>query len=131
MHWDLYLHENQCYLGRTFLLLKNSEGRDDFLSINHDMREEFFAIGEKVKAALKALFAPDKMNYAALSNTSPEIHVHLVPRYKEEREFAGLIFKDIRWGQNYAPYDKTFTLDETILMQIRDILRSHLEPIPV
>jgi len=33
------------------------------------VRDEFFLIGEEVKAALKTLFQPDKMNYAALSNT--------------------------------------------------------------
>jgi hypothetical protein len=24
-HWDLYLHENQCYLGRTFAMYKGAE----------------------------------------------------------------------------------------------------------
>ncbi len=97
-HWDLYLHENQCYLGRTFLKLKEDKGGDDFLSIEGDVRHEFFFIGERVKGALKTLFNPDKMNYAALSNTSPVIHVHIIPRYKGSREFAGVNFEDIRWG---------------------------------
>jgi diadenosine tetraphosphate (Ap4A) HIT family hydrolase len=91
-HWDAYLNENQCYLGRVFLLLKTDEGIDDFLAIQGETRDEFFLIGEEIKAALKILFQPDKMNYAALSNTSPAIHVHIVPRYKETREFAGMIF---------------------------------------
>lgn len=64
------------------------------------------------------------MNYAALSNTSPVIHVHLIPRYKESRAFAGGIFKDTRWGQNYAPYDKSFHLEESVLFQIRDALKN-------
>ncbi len=68
-HWDLYLHENQCYLGRVFVLLKNEEGVEDFLAIEGESRDEFFQIGADVKAALKTLFQPDKMNYAALSNT--------------------------------------------------------------
>ena len=50
-HWDLYLHENQCYLGRTFVQLKDEEGVDDFLSIEGEVRDEFFLIGEEVKAA--------------------------------------------------------------------------------
>ena len=87
-HWDLYLHENQCYLGRTFVQLKEAEGVDDFLAIDGDVRDEFFLIGQEMKAALNTLFHPDKMNYAALSNTSPVIHVHIIPRYKEPREFA-------------------------------------------
>jgi diadenosine tetraphosphate (Ap4A) HIT family hydrolase len=126
-HWDLYLHENQCYLGRVFVLLKEAKGVDDFLAIEGDVRDEFFQIGQQVKGVLKTLFHPDKMNYAALSNTSAEIHVHLVPRYREERPFAGVVFKDTRWGQNYAPYDRSFKVDEKVLFEIRDALRKALE----
>lgn len=125
-YWDLYLHENQCYLGRTFVQLKEEDGVDDFLSIEGKVRDEFFLIGEEVKAALKILFQPDKMNYAALSNTSPVIHVHIIPRYKESREFAGVTFKDTRWGSNYAPYDKSYVTDESVLFQIRDAIRDGL-----
>jgi len=125
-YWDLYLHENQCYLGRTFVQLKEEDGVDDFLSIEGEVRDEFFLIGEEVKAALKILFQPDKMNYTALSNTSPVIHVHIIPRYKESREFAGVTFKDTRWGSNYAPYDKSYVTDESVLFQIRDAIRDGL-----
>ena len=125
-HWDLYLHENQCYLGRVFVLLKNEAGVEDFLAIEGEARDEFFQIGADIKAALKTLFQPDKMNYAALSNTSPAIHVHIVPRYQNAREFGGVVFKDARWGSNYAPYDRSFELDETILFQIRDALKEQL-----
>ena len=125
-YWDLYLHENQCYLGRTFVQLKEEEGVDDFLAIDGDVRDEFFLIGQEMKTALNTLFKPDKMNYAALSNTSPVIHVHIIPRYQEQREFADLLFKDSRWGQNYAPYDKSFTIDQDVLFQIRDAIKEQL-----
>lgn len=125
-HWDVYLHENQCYLGRVFVLLSDKTDVEDFLAIEGEVREEFFQIGAKVKAALKALFKPDKMNYAALSNVSEEIHVHLVPRYKERREFGGKVFEDTRWGKNYAPYDRSFVLEESVLFQIRDTLKENL-----
>lgn len=121
-HWDLYLHENQCYLGRVFVLLREDEQAEDFLAIEGEAREEFFQIGREVKAALKALFQPDKMNYAALSNTSSAIHVHLIPRYREERVFEGIVFKDARWGQNYAPYDRSFAIEEAVLFKIKELL---------
>ena len=107
--------------------MREDSGVEDFLSIQGDVREEFFQIGEKIKSALKTLFQPDKMNYAALSNTSPKIHVHLVPRYKESREFDGIVFKDTRWGKNYAPYDQSFKLDERTILRIRDVLREQLK----
>ena len=113
-------------MGRVFVLLKNEEGVEDFLAIGGKARDEFFQIGADVKVALKTLFQPDKMNYAALSNTSPAIHVHIIPRYQDTREFAGVIFKDTRWGSNYAPYDRSFELEETVLFQIRDALKENL-----
>jgi diadenosine tetraphosphate (Ap4A) HIT family hydrolase len=129
-YWDLYLHENQCYLARVFALLKDDKSVDDFLAINGEVRDEFFHIGSDVKRALKTLFRPDKMNYAALSNTSEKIHVHIVPRYKETREFAGVIFKDERWGKNYAPYDRSFVLEESVLFKIRDALSEAIDSFP-
>ncbi len=125
-HWDLYLHENQCYLGRTFVQLRHDEGVDDFMALKGDVRDEFFAIGEQVKQALQELFQPDKMNYAALSNTSPKIHVHLIPRYKTSRSCAGITFTDARWGSNYAPYDRSFAIDESILHIIRNAIAKQL-----
>lgn len=119
-YWDVYLHENQCYLGTVFVLLRDEAGVEDFLSIEGEVRDEFFKIGKEIKKALKELFQPDKMNYAALSNTSPKIHVHLVPRYKDSREFNGFTFEDARYGKNYAPYDKSFELEMDMLIKIRD-----------
>jgi diadenosine tetraphosphate (Ap4A) HIT family hydrolase len=124
-HWDLYLHENQCYLGRTFIQLKE-QNVEDFLSIEGEVLDEFFMIRGQVKKALKALFKPDKMNYAASSNTSPVIHVHVVPRYQEERTFSRKVFKDAQWGKNFAPYDRSFKLEESILFKIRDALKEQL-----
>ncbi len=124
-HWDVYLHENQCYIGRVFVLLKE-EKVEDFMAIEGEVRDEFFFIGEQVKKALKTLFNPDKMNYAALSNVSEKIHVHIIPRYKEPREFNGKVFHDQRWGQNYAPYDRSFVLEESVLFEIRDALKEKL-----
>lgn len=125
-YWDLYLHENQCYLGRTFVQLKDKGNVEDFLDIKGEVREEFFQIGDDLKLALKNLFKPDKMNYAALSNTSPVIHMHIIPRYKDAREFNGVTFKDTRWGQNYAPYDRSFVIEESTLFKIRDALQQEI-----
>ena len=70
------------------------------------------------------------MNYAALSNTSQKIHVHFVPRYKEPRTFSGHSLIDICWGKNYAPYDKSYTINESLLFQIRDAIRKKLAWMP-
>ncbi len=65
------------------------------------------------------------MNYAAMSNVSPKIHVHCIPRYKEPRIFEGMTFVDTRWGKNYAPYDKLFIIDMKVLLALKHILQKN------
>ena len=49
---------------------------------------------------MAALFAPDKMNTAALGNMVPQLHVHVVARYRTDRAWPKPI-----WGSGPAePY---------------------------
>lgn len=124
-YWSLHLHECQCYLGRVYLLAKTTTA-EDFIEIKGLEREEFFELGKTIKTVLKTLFAPDKMNYAALSNVGPNLHVHFIPRYKEERFFRGIKFVDERWGQNYAPYNKSFLVDALTMNQLKREIQQNL-----
>jgi diadenosine tetraphosphate (Ap4A) HIT family hydrolase len=54
---------------------------------------------------------------------SPHLHTHVIPRYKTEREFSGIMFRDERWGKNYVPYDKSFKVEKEILFKIRDEIK--------
>lgn len=125
-HWDLFLHENQCYLGRTFAMYKGEQPIEDFLAIEGAVRDEFFEVGRAVKTALNTLWNPDKMNYAALGNVCSALHVHIIPRYQEPREFADITFVDQRWGKNYAPYDRSFVLELDTLCTIKDAIKNQL-----
>jgi len=124
-YWSLHLHECQCYLGRVYLLAKTTTA-EDFIEIKGSEREEFFELGQMIKTVLKTLFAPDKMNYAALSNVAPKLHIHFIPRYKKERFFRGVKFVDERWGQNYAPYNKSFLLDTLTMGQLKGEIQKNL-----
>lgn len=117
-YWTLFLHENQCYLGRMYLLAKDAE-KKDFLEINTEEREEFFRIGAEIKKTLNHLFLPDKINYAALGNVFERLHVHFVPRYKTKRTFSGVEIIDQRWGKNYAPYDHDFDIEFAIINELK------------
>jgi len=124
-HWVLYLNEYQCYLGRVCLVAKR-EDATDFIDTTSEEREEFFTIAEDVNKGLKKLFEPDLMNYAALGNNLRHLHVHIIPRYEKERIFNGITFEDKRWGKNYAPYDRKFSLTREDLLSIRDALLSSM-----
>ena len=125
-HWEVYLNENQCYLGKCYIWAKR-ENVIDFFDMTDDEKEEYFEIGIKLKLALGKIFRPDLYNYATLANVSPHLHTHVIPRYSSPREFKGIVFTDKRWGQNYAPYDKEFKISEEILMQIKDSIKKALK----
>ncbi|MDP3882311.1 MAG: HIT family protein [Nanoarchaeota archaeon] len=125
-NWEVFLHENQYFLGRVYLWAKRTDA-SDLMDMTQAEQQEFFDLGSRVKEALTSLFQPDLFNYAALSNNSPHLHVHFIPRYKTSREFAGQEFKDERWGKNYAPYDYDFKISEDKLLQVRDAIRKEME----
>ena len=36
------------------------------------------------------MFSPDKVNYGAYGDTGCHLHMHLVPKYKDEYEWGGV-----------------------------------------
>jgi|SRR5579859_1379894 len=118
-YWTLYLHENQCYIGRTYLVAKIDGKNKDFMDMDSDEIKEFFMIGRQLKKALHKLFIPDKMNYASLGNIFEHLHIHFIPRYKSQRTFLGEEFIDKQWGKNYAPYDLEFKVGANITNEIK------------
>lgn len=125
--WTLLLHPNQYYLGRAILWLNRPGEMQRFSELS--MREvlELLEAVKEYEEVLKALWKPNHMNYAWLGNYFHEHkghgHMHLIPRYNEKRLFAERVYKDGRWGKNYAPYPKRKYSDIEIL-EIRDSLRS-------
>ncbi len=116
-HWIIYLHPNQCYLGRCYLWATRSDAFD-FMEMTDEEWAEFRKIGQSLKQAISKLFAPDMFNYAALGNVGRHLHVHFIPRYETTRSFQNITFVDERWGNNYAPYDKNFDIAAEVLQSI-------------
>jgi len=124
-HWELYLHENQYYLGRSYLWAKR-DGDFDFLQMTSEEHDDFFFAAGKVKDALQKAFLPDRLNYLWLSNTSNHLHCHFIPRYLAKRSILGKAFVDTNPTGNYAPYDRSFTVDDVVFAEIKKRLLNHL-----
>lgn len=125
-NWVVYLHPYQCYLGRTYLWAKREDAFDYMEMTQHEW-DDFRYLGVYVKNVLDEIFSPDMFNYAALGNVAPHLHVHIIPRYKKARYFQGIEFKDTRWGENYAPYDKDFFIPLEVHLQIADVIRNGIK----
>jgi len=123
-HWTLYLHKSQYFLGRTYAWANREDaGPDDFFHMSKEESAEFIDIGNKVRAALDELWKPDLLNVTFLGNEAPHLHGHLIPRYRNPRQFDGSVFEDKVWGKNPAFYDREADVPLVTKLGIRDIIR--------
>lgn len=53
-----------------------------------------------VSEAMQDMFDPDKLNVAALGNQCPQLHIHIIGRYKEDQAWPEPV-----WGKGCVPYD--------------------------
>lgn len=124
-YWDIQMHGNQSYLGRCIIWFKR-DGIVDLFDITKEERDELWEIANNLKKVLIKLFKPDHFNHTALGNTTPHLHIHIIPRYKDKRVFENFEFVDEKFGKNPYPYDKGFELDEKIFNKIRDTIKDAL-----
>ena len=124
-YWTIIIHPNQCYLGRC--MVKLNRHIVDLFDTTREERDELFEIMTELRNALKELFKPDLFNYATLGNIVKHLHMHFIPRYKEKRLFKGIEFIDKRWGQNYAPYNKEFKIQISVLNELKELIEQKLQ----
>ncbi len=110
-HWILELSYRQHTLGSYILFAKRE------IENFHEMTAEE---SEELKYAMKEMettlgraggFRPDKFNYWQMGNGLSRLHFHGIPRYKDDREYAGIVWKDESWGSvpnwNYLGVDSS------------------------
>jgi diadenosine tetraphosphate (Ap4A) HIT family hydrolase len=128
-YWTLLLNEDQRYLGRACVWLVREGGMQRLSQITDEESAELRLVMREYERAAEELWHPDFMNYAWLANLIHEHgghgHLHLVPRYKDARTFAGVEFIDGRWGKNFSPSEE-FKPAENILIEIRDTLKEKI-----
>ena len=65
-------------------LVPMREGVREFCDLSPDDQSLLMAEIARAQNALKALYAPDKINTAALGNMVPQLHIHIFARYKTD-----------------------------------------------
>lgn len=104
-YWFILLAPGQKNLGTCVIALKRLER--DLAGLTGDEWQEFGEIVGKLEYALKSAFNVTMFNWGCLMNSSylqdppnPHVHWHLIPRYKEQVEFAGITFEDPCFGSS-------------------------------
>jgi diadenosine tetraphosphate (Ap4A) HIT family hydrolase len=90
----------------------------DLTEATLEEQKELFVILNDLKNTITKIFQPDWFNYAFLGNDTRHLHGHFIPRYKNSKEFMGIVFKDERWGHNYKT-DYNFKIPPEVLDAIQ------------
>ena len=88
----LLMRNKNSTLGNCVLIAKRDIA--EVSQVNENEAKEYFEIIKEVESALKEAFDYDKINYLTLMMVDEHVHTHILPRYKQPKEFAGVHWTD-------------------------------------
>jgi diadenosine tetraphosphate (Ap4A) HIT family hydrolase len=115
-HWFVLLRPSQATLGALVLIAKSDA--TSLAALPQAAFAELHACCTTIDATLRNFRSFDKLNYLALMMVDPQVHFHVIPRYANDQEFEGVVFKDPAWP---GPPDLKSSTD------IADEIRSKLQ----
>ena len=85
-----------------FLLIPRKENMIDWSDLTLEDQSILCSEITEVSNLLKAAVAPDKINVGSLGNMVPQLHIHIIARYKNDRAWPAAI-----WGtQSIKDFDQ-------------------------
>lgn len=121
-HWMLLVRKNNVKLGSCVVILK----RDAFplSEVTEEEMAEYAIVTREIETALKKTFNTYLVHHLALMFLDKHIHFHIIPRYTETIDFAG-----INWEDDGIPdplIQKRDDLQQEVLKQIKDAIKQNL-----
>ncbi len=102
--WVAVLDKNQCYLGKSFITLR--QHKKTLSELDEADWTELHRVIRQIEQAVKAAFGADVCNWECLMNNAiragrpTHVHWHLYPRYLGGATFAGEEFPDPKWPRH-------------------------------
>ena len=102
--WVAVLDRNQCYLGKSFITLR--QHKETLSDLDEVDWTELHQVIRQIEWAVKAAFGADVCNWECLMNNaikagrSTHVHWHLYPRYLGGTRFTGEEFPDPKWPRH-------------------------------
>ena len=106
----LILFKEQSHPGRCIVAYKDHVS--EIVNISDEERNAFFADVNRAAKAIHTAFHPDKVNYGAYGDTGCHLHMHLVPKYKDEYEWGGVF--EMNPGKTYLSDEEYTKMIEAI-----------------
>lgn len=94
---DVLLMDNSLF--PWLILVPRVEEACEIIDLNSRQRVQLMDEIALISEALKASFSPDKLNVAALGNQVPQLHVHIIARYREDDAWPNPV-----WGRGRSNY---------------------------
>tara|TARA_B100000963_G_scaffold186448_1_gene162084 strand:+ start:9913 stop:10341 length:429 start_codon:yes stop_codon:yes gene_type:complete len=94
-NWFLLLRPEQVTFGSMVLIEKNFKKK--ISNLKKDSFSELKEISIDIEKKIKKILKFDKINYLSLMMIDKEVHLHIIPRYKNVTKFDKDIFKDYGW----------------------------------
>ena len=126
--WVAVLDRNQCYLGKSFITLRQHKetlsdlDEADWMELHHVIRQ--------LERAVKEAFGADVCNWECLMNNAVKagqpthVHWHLHPRYLAGATFASEEFPDPKWPRRLE--SAVHMVSDETFYEIMQALRSRL-----
>ena len=125
--WAVSVRPEQTTLGS--LLISSRRPTAKFVSLSPQESLELPALIEITIRAIDYLFSPHVVNLLGLMLVDPRLHLHLIPRYSEVRQFGGRKWFDpdfprmltsLSTAVNVTEEDELFLLKEKFESTIRE-----------
>ena len=89
---QLILFKEQSHPGRCIVASKHHVS--EMLELSEEDRQAFIRDVVTVANAIHEVYHPDKLNYGMYGDTGHHLHMHLVPKYKDQFEWGGTFAMD-------------------------------------
>ncbi|WP_162046825.1 HIT family protein [Vibrio taketomensis] len=93
--------------------------RENLKELHHlpmQEQQQFLLESQAVSQALEATFQPDKLNFGALGNMVPQLHIHHIARFTTDLAWPGPL-----WGNTKGEY-RSEEDQQAIATRIRNVL---------
>ncbi len=118
--WQVYLAENQTYLGYCIVSLKRRDC-GDLADLTAEEVLDFLELTKKFEKGVRKAFGATMFNWSCLMNLAyqntppnPHLHWHVRPRYDRDVIVAGVTFVDALFGQHYEWPSAMRTVDASV-----------------
>ncbi|MGD9637858.1 MAG: HIT domain-containing protein [Alphaproteobacteria bacterium] len=75
-----------------FILVPRRNNIKETFELSPDDTEQLFKEINSFAKELNSIFEPDKVNIAALGNVVPQLHIHIIARYKTDSAWPSPVF---------------------------------------